>query len=933
MANQDLHTNIGHSKITHKNPIDKIIRTVKVKRIAFLFAVIFAMMLIVTSFAGCWMVAIPPTELRFNPDSSFIREAGDIDSTRLEIFMRLEETIRITADDIIVIPVGTTQRNFNLRSYCDDIISISPTREVRAVEVGMTYLYATSTVASHVYTRILVIVDYLIPENIRLITNDNLVQYKGVENSVTFRIEFEATGYLPQNATARWFVNNELIETAGCAYSDYFNFLPWEFERPNLFEIRAVVEFAGGYQLYATEIVRIFLPFDIYYFDYDYTLMAQELEPFIEVLFIAYYQQITGNLTPIFEWRVNGELQKTSIIPNRFAFTPTVPNVYDITLTINGRVVYTYSGNTYARLIARGVLAPQNVSFDFSGYPNLILSWNDILDYNIRYAVRITKECGTIIIDEFTNFYGNTLDISNFIGYYLPYNIFNTNFDIYVRSLGGDNFLPSEFEAPLQLEQIPLVARPYLLRTLAGGHRNYFASTIEDLAEIFNFRRIFRMSQFVVAGQPIPQDTIRVFIGFEFSGSAQDMITYALELFDVAGTREFSFSLSGARQHLNIIISYLTDGLPSGATTNPSINARSNTVIPHIHFGAPRNEYYEFAADRLEKSIVVTTSEQLWTVLEKGFLPLPAYGSDAYRIWYNARDILRHIIDYDFSEFEKILAIYSYLLFAVRFDHTAGNSNLAAYEAVRLNAFYLEGVFDDGIAVCDGMAKAFSLLANIEGIVAIRVGGYNIAAGGIPHAWNRVSLDGEWYNVDIAKGNLVTSLPSGIGLGVVPREVATHEFFLKTCLELASTHRVRVPNRYPQTSETAIDVYERIAYVTGGVSLHLSNRHDSRLEAARLVDYMLSRMPIANCANDENYVFYAGEQIDDNRVSTQFISFTILIHPDLVFSYFGQNTPLHAAFALAGLRTTYTGGNDFFIVSHRNVATGINQRIVFIRVA
>ena len=57
------------------------------------------------------------------------------------------------------------------------------------------------------------------------------------------------------------------------------------------------------------------------------------------------------------------------------------------------------------------------------------------------------------------------------------------------------------------------------------------------------------------------------------------------------------------------------------------------------------------------------------------------------------------------------------------------------------NCFYPEGVFDDSVAVCNGLSQAFVILCAIEGIESVKIGG---AVSGGAHAWNKVNIDGLW---------------------------------------------------------------------------------------------------------------------------------------------------------------------------------------------
>lgn len=104
----------------------------------------------------------------------------------------------------------------------------------------------------------------------------------------------------------------------------------------------------------------------------------------------------------------------------------------------------------------------------------------------------------------------------------------------------------------------------------------------------------------------------------------------------------------------------------------------------------------------------------------------------------------------DEGEYNTVHAVHDYLVCNVEYDFelydryggTGENSAELAYE----HAFHIDGALVERVAVCDGLAKAFDFLCAIEGIESARVTGL---LGSAPHAWNKVKLFGNWYNVDI----------------------------------------------------------------------------------------------------------------------------------------------------------------------------------------
>ncbi len=158
--------------------------------------------------------------------------------------------------------------------------------------------------------------------------------------------------------------------------------------------------------------------------------------------------------------------------------------------------------------------------------------------------------------------------------------------------------------------------------------------------------------------------------------------------------------------------------------------------------------YRNFYIDSLPNTFSVTTTNQLQYVVEHGYRPLPVAGSDAERIYNAAKEVLNTILPADASDYEKIEAIFDYLVTKIEYDRNAvliAETDASSWPYY--DAYFLEGVFDNKKAVCDGIAKAFSLMCNIEGIPCVEVVGSS-------HAWNRVKLNNRWYVADPTFGNL-----------------------------------------------------------------------------------------------------------------------------------------------------------------------------------
>lgn len=162
------------------------------------------------------------------------------------------------------------------------------------------------------------------------------------------------------------------------------------------------------------------------------------------------------------------------------------------------------------------------------------------------------------------------------------------------------------------------------------------------------------------------------------------------------------------------------------------------------------NNFDNFAINNSNYSYEVSTSDQLFYALERGVKPICVEGSNAEKVYQEMKKVLRAIITDNMTDAQKVIAIHDYIIMNVVYDEEVlqllyqGIQNANCY-----NSFYLEGVFFDKKAVCEGISKAFASMCNVEGIPCVMVEGYPVAnPQGAGHAWNKVYVDGDWYIVD-----------------------------------------------------------------------------------------------------------------------------------------------------------------------------------------
>lgn len=129
-----------------------------------------------------------------------------------------------------------------------------------------------------------------------------------------------------------------------------------------------------------------------------------------------------------------------------------------------------------------------------------------------------------------------------------------------------------------------------------------------------------------------------------------------------------------------------------------------------------------------------------------------AKSDPAYAVYSAALELLSEIILEDWKtsqngDYEIVHAIHDRLVCGVDYDfalydeYRAGNTELAGNPA-----FHIDGALVNKKAVCDGIVRAFDFLCAMENIPAIRITG---SYAGMPHAWNKVRVGGNWYNVDV----------------------------------------------------------------------------------------------------------------------------------------------------------------------------------------
>lgn len=254
-----------------------------------------------------------------------------------------------------------------------------------------------------------------------------------------------------------------------------------------------------------------------------------------------------------------------------------------------------------------------------------------------------------------------------------------------------------------------------------------------------------------------------------------------------------------------------------------------------------------FYIDGVKETMSVSTSNMLYKAVAWGYKPvfMGAQADNLQQIYDNAKDALSYIVSDDMSEYEKVHAIYDYIIYNVRYDHDCANAedayvsgNLSLNEKMKYYGYYLEGIFLDKFykkdmhAVCDGKSKAFVLMCGIEGITAVRISGKASSDGKNfgGHAWNKVMLDlngtgnKEWYFVDTTWGDV----------GDDSKEFLSHAYFLLSDDEVKNTHVENPGHGYPK-AEGKFDYFAHETYTSNGTEYNyvITNRNLAAQQMAR----------------------------------------------------------------------------------------------------
>ena len=120
---------------------------------------------------------------------------------------------------------------------------------------------------------------------------------------------------------------------------------------------------------------------------------------------------------------------------------------------------------------------------------------------------------------------------------------------------------------------------------------------------------------------------------------------------------------------------------------------------------------------------------------------IPESREKAARLAQTCQDVLDELELDGKTVYRKEKAFHDYLVRNVVYDSKAQMKKVEGGDV-----YTAYGALVEGSAVCNGYAEAMKLLCDLSGVECRMISG---TVDGENHAWNLVSIDGEWYHVDV----------------------------------------------------------------------------------------------------------------------------------------------------------------------------------------
>lgn len=156
-------------------------------------------------------------------------------------------------------------------------------------------------------------------------------------------------------------------------------------------------------------------------------------------------------------------------------------------------------------------------------------------------------------------------------------------------------------------------------------------------------------------------------------------------------------------------------------------------------------EYLQIQLTYAEAWKLIRNTDDAFVLLEDGSISASA---DKFYQQY------RKALSKNATARQKVLTAKSVICAEASYDYGENDAVKSKQDTSRPNAHSILGFLENRTVVCDRYASLFQYIMLREGIECIIVLGTGITqpdakTGKINHAWNKVKLDGKWYNMDV----------------------------------------------------------------------------------------------------------------------------------------------------------------------------------------
>ena len=498
----------------------------------------------------------------------------------------------------------------------------------------------------------------------------------------------------------------------------------------------------------------------------------------------------------------------------------------------------------------------------------------------------------TILGSQKSYFTSNTtVDISKFDNYN---ETFNT---IYIQSVGSEsNFTKNSIfsDGYVYFNEFNTTKANDLDLFILGQNFDLYVDTQNELDLLIQYLLFYRLNKIEFYFASSWAETTSTDACLQF-------IKYAFDNYPEISSlsRKTTIRSLGTLNKFILEIDYFNPAQPQTVISGDYIVVQDENTQPQSYPSSNNlreSDYNNFAIFNSTEWANVYTGEQLFQVLQQGIKPIFVGSESAGEILFDvACEILRKICTDSMSDYQKVKAIYEWICFNNKYDHNTADfsselesiinsvkdsDDIAKYSKQLWNcrAFYLEGMFlDDGQAVCDGIAKAFSTLCNIEGISCYKVNGTAVQKSGSStttsgHAWNKVKISNitdTWYTVDCTWGDNWSS--SANNPNYITEKLAYEYFMLNDEIFKNTSQNNYHIESYPDKdvasfvnynfnyNNNSYDLYtDTVNELSAQISLFTEQENCFSIAILSSLNFMLKSYLPTNWESDQLYSFNSG---------------------------------------------------------------------------